>query len=200
MYIYFSHIAWITLLEICFFFYYVGPFGTKIIIRYIEYIIKNPIEDLDNLLDKWNITREQFMNDVYRKNSGTDIEHELYIDKQQGIHKRTYHNQMLLSTCVEFWSIFCLISILVYVIEKYYCKKNTLLPYRKQSIDDKELEQEVSPKMNILIFCKNGSQYILFGGSIVVFQFFFFTFVIFNYKPLSIEEIKYFVYNYLLNH
>lgn len=198
MYIYFSHIAWITLLEICFFFYYIGPVGTKIIMRFIENMIEGPIEDIDIILNKWNISREQFINDVYEIDDVSDIENELYMDKQRGIDTRTQHNNALLLLCVEFWTMFCFIGILVYIIEKCYCKKNTLLPYRKQSIDDDELQEEFDKRIKMFYYCKNGTQYVFFGGSILVFQFIFFTFVIFNYKPLSIQEIKYFVYHYLL--
>jgi len=200
MYIYFSHIAWITLLEICFFFYYIGPAGTKIIMRYIENMIEGPIEDIDIVLNKWNISRDQFILDIYQINNGTDIEDELYMEKQRGIDNRTRHNRALLLLCVEFWTMLCFIGILVYIIEKCYCKKNTLLPYRKHSIDDEELQEEFNKKIKMFYYCKNGTQYIFFGGSILAFQFLFFTFVIFKYKPLSIEEIKYFVYHYLLNH
>lgn len=200
-YIYFSHIAWITMLEICFFFYYIGPVGTKIIMRFIENMIKEPIEDIDVILNKWNITRTQFINDIYQIDDVTDVEHELYIDKQQGIHNRNQHNHALLLACTELWALFCLIGILVYIIEKCYCKKKQLLPYRKHSIDDNDDDsnEEFDKKIKMFIYCKNGTQYVFFGGSILVFQFIFFTFVIFQYKPLSIQEIKYFIYHYLLN-
>ena len=86
--------------------------------RFIENMIEGPIEDIDTILNKWNITRQQFINDIYQIDDVTDIEHELYMDKQRGIDTRTQHNNALLLLCVEFWTMFCLIGIFVYIIEK----------------------------------------------------------------------------------
>ena len=172
MYKIFLHISCITILEICFFFYYIGPAGTKIIMRYIENMIEGPIEDIDIVLNKWNISRDQFILDIYQINNGTDIEDELYMEKQRGIDNRTRHNRALLLLCVEFWTMLCFIGILVYIIEKCYCKKNTLLPYRKHSIDDEELQEEFNKKIKMFYYCKNGTQYIFFWWQYLSFPVF----------------------------
>ena len=43
-----------------------------------------------------------------------------------------------------------------------------------------------------------GLHYLIYGGSIITFQYLFFKYIVFEYKPLSIEEIKYYIYNELL--
>lgn len=44
------HIAGITIIEICFFFYYVGPMETQMFQKTIDILAKGPIEQLNNLL------------------------------------------------------------------------------------------------------------------------------------------------------
>ena len=76
-----------------------------------------------------------------------------------------------------------------------------LTHYRKNSLDDEELEKQIkkNKKHKILFLClKTTGHYIIFGVSIITFQYLFFQYVVFAYKPLSIEEIKYYVYNYLI--
>ena len=47
MYQIFFHIASITILEIGFFFYYIGPMETTIFLSYIDKIIRDPLKNLD---------------------------------------------------------------------------------------------------------------------------------------------------------
>ena len=73
--------------------------------------------------------------------------------------------------------------------------------YRKHSIDEEEFESQIeeAKKKNYIYVCiKTSTHYIIFGMSIIIFQYLFFQYVVFEYKPLSIEEIKYFVYQYLV--
>ena len=83
--------------------------------------------------------------------------------------------------------------------------------YRKNSIDVEELDNEIvlddntqdvkpdSYKKTRWLCLKTGSHYIIYGGSIITFQYLFFKYVVFEYKPLSIEEIKYYIYTNFLS-
>jgi hypothetical protein len=76
-----------------------------------------------------------------------------------------------------------------------------LTPYRKTSLDEQEIESQLEKgkKKKYLFLCiKTTGHYVIFGVSIITFQYLFFQYVVFEYKPLSIDEIKYYVYNYLL--
>ena len=85
MYQIFFHIASITILEICFFFYYVGPLETDIFLTYIRRILQGPIEHLDTILDKWNISRDDFLHSIYLENENSDdIRNQLNQDSLEG--------------------------------------------------------------------------------------------------------------------
>ena len=193
MYKTFLHISCITILEICFFFYYIGPLETDIFYSYIRRIIDGPLDKLD----------------------------------ETGKKEREKDNIELFYTTLEFWSIIPAVTILLFLCEFYYCycirkrKSKTILPienddlsdddilenemilspYRKNSLDEEELELQLKQERKnkyVYLCLKTGSHYLLFGISIITFQYIFFRYIVFEYKPLSIEEIKYYLYNYLL--
>lgn len=228
MYQIFFHIASITILEICFFFYYVGPLETDIFLTYIRRILQGPIEHLDTILDKWNISRDDFLHSIYLENENSDdIRNQLYQDSLEGKKEREEQNEELFFRTLEYWTAICATSLFLFVLQYCYekCWKKriqdngrSLLPdpsmnsmemhvIRKNSLDsddsyeyqdfDRETEQkrirEQRIKIFIIIF-----HYLIYGGSIITFQYLFFKYIVFEYKPLSIEEIKYYIYNELL--
>ena len=221
MYKIFLHISCITILEICFFFYYIGPLETDIFYTYIRRIIDGPLEQLDTTLGKWNISRKQFIEELYSESSDKDFESELENDRNAGKFERDKDNQKLFFVTIEYWSIIIGFTIFLFFCEciyHYYKLKHTkniiptddelienrMIPasnYRKHSIDEEELGLQLKEinKKNFAWFCvKTSGHYMIFGCSIITFQYLFFQYVVFEYKPLSIDEIKYFVYKYLI--
>tara|TARA_B100000513_G_C11865728_1_gene174300 strand:- start:207 stop:902 length:696 start_codon:yes stop_codon:yes gene_type:complete len=228
MYQIFFHIASITILEICFFFYYVGPLETDIFLTYIRRILQAPIEHLDNVLEHWNISREEFIHSIYLENENSDdIKNQLYQDSLEGKKEREEQNEELFFRTLEYWTAICATGILLFLLQYCYekCWKNrkqdggrTLLPdpsmssmemhvIRRNSLDsddgdeyqdfDRENEQ-VRAKERRIKALVIGLHYLIYGGSIITFQYLFFKYIVFEYKPLSIEEIKYYIYNELL--
>jgi hypothetical protein len=65
-----------------------------------------------------------------------------------------------------------------------------------QSLEDTENGHVDAKKKWLLLLTT--LHYIIYGGSIITFQYLFFKYIVFEYKPLSIGEIKYFVYSELL--
>lgn len=228
MYQIFFHIASITILEICFFFYYVGPLETDIFLTYIRRILQAPIEHLDNVLEHWNISREEFIHSIYLENENSDdIKNQLYQDSLEGKKEREEQNEELFFRTLEYWTAICATGILLFLLQYCYekCWKNrkqdggrSLLPdpsmssmemhvIRRNSLDsddgdeyqdfDRENEQ-VRAKETRIKALVIGLHYLIYGGSIITFQYLFFKYIVFEYKPLSIEEIKYYIYNELL--
>lgn len=221
MYKIFLHISCITILEICFFFYYIGPLETDIFYSYIRRIIKEPLKQLDKTLDKWNINRRQFIEEIYTETENDNFEKQLVVDRDDGKNQREKDNKDLFYTTIEYWSFILLFSFFLFLCQYIYfyrnLKHNKSIEivddefiengmvsgnnYRKHSIDEEELEAQIeeAKKKNFIYVCvKTSTHYIIFGISIITFQYLFFQYVVFEYKPLSIEEIKYFVYQYLI--
>tara|TARA_B100000424_G_scaffold270077_1_gene268508 strand:+ start:1051 stop:1743 length:693 start_codon:yes stop_codon:yes gene_type:complete len=229
MYKIFLHVSCITVLEICFFFYYIGPLETDIFYSYIKRIINGPLDRLDDSLSMIGIDRKQFIQLIYSQDQDDDIEQRLKDESAFGKEQRENDNLTLFKTTMEYWSIIIAFTIFLFLSQLtfYYCvmrrkSKNILpindiesdnnsdilenemilTPYRKTSLDEEELEKQLknNNKHKILFLClKTTGHYIIFGASIITFQYLFFQYVVFAYKPLSIEEIKYYVYNYLVN-
>ena len=65
MYQIFLHISSITILEICFFFYYIGPLETKIFYNYIERLMDVPLKTIYQSLELWGITGNQFIEGIF---------------------------------------------------------------------------------------------------------------------------------------
>lgn len=241
MYQIFFHIASITILEICFFFYYVGPLETRIFLSYIKRILNGPMANLDAALAQWHISKEDFINGLYLENqNAADLEHSLYKDSLEGRRSRQKDNEILFFHTLEYWTAICGAGILFFFLQLCYQRfrqnktsKNVVTltsdqslnslemqVYRKDSIDSDSDETDILYNNHIQVrkidqnqedtennsldakkkwlFLLTTLHYIIYGGSIITFQYLFFKYIVFEYKPLSIGEIKYFVYSELL--
>ena len=210
MYKIFLHISSITILEICFFFYYIGPLETEVFLNYIRKIIQEPVSNLDDILIKWDLSKQQFINDIYdmENEPNNDTKEQLYLDSKKGKNDRMLDNQELFNQTLQYWVYIAAFTIVLLGVENIYnYMQDKKLRYRKNSLDDNEEEntidtiqfEEKEPTyVNVEKCFKVTFKYAIFGGSIVTFQYLFFQYVVFEYKPLSIEEIKYYVYGYLI--
>jgi hypothetical protein len=208
MYEVFLHISSISLLEICFFFYYIGPLETRIILTYLRKMLNGSVSTLNIILSKWDINKDDFINTIYLIDNNSNAKKQLYLDSETGKEERITENEELFKETLEYWTMIMALTIFVFGIEKIYnYMQDKNVRYRKSSIDDEdeqsiiensEIDESYRVK-NMIKFCKLGFQYVLFGSGIVSFQYLFFEYVVFEYKPLSIEEIKYYAYCYLIN-
>lgn len=208
MYEVFFHISSISLLEICFFFYYIGPLETRMFLTYLRKMLNGSVSTLNIILSKWDINRDDFINTIYLIDNNSNAKEQLYLDSEIGKEERTIENEELFKKTIEYWTIIMALTTFVFGIEKIYnYMQDKNVRYRKSSIDDEDEEsiienskiEESDRVKNIKKWCKIGCQYVLFGSGILSFQYLFFEYVVFEYKPLSIEEIKYHAYCYLIN-
>ena len=116
----FLHVSCITILEICFFFYYIGPLETDIFYSYIKRIISGPLEQLDNTLEKWNISRKQFIEELYSQSTDSDFENKLEREKDYGKMQRDEDNRQLFFNTIEYWSCILAFTFFLYLCEWIY--------------------------------------------------------------------------------
>lgn len=225
MYQIFLHISSITILEICFFFYYIGPLETKIFYNYIKRLLNVPLNTLQESLSIWGITRQQFLQGIVSIDNSTNVQQDLYLASEQGKNKRIKENTKLFYLTLEIWSILVFLSIFIFSFEFFYkkirykYKKNQtqflsdefiinetntdLQNYRKNSTDEAVLEdelQQIEKKKKIKTVLKLAFEYSIYGTCIIGFQYLFFNYVVFEYKPLSSEEMEYYIYMEFVNY
>lgn len=251
MYSVLFHVSGIALLEICFYFLYIGPMETIIFTDKVERLANEPLNNPYVLPSfRYNSTEVSNENEyidfdiIYPKSNGmikfsfnnflqnipgfndTLIYNDIKNDKDRAIERRNAKNHTLLIATIEYWILVTFLNILIYFVIKQYKSINKLKKtngvttvsstsmdeeslemvevnsYRRYSIDDEHLEtstEVTSPqRKQIAKVCKNVLHYVFFGICLMSFQYMFFKNVIMVYDPLSIEEVKYIVYNLIL--
>ena len=237
MYSILFHVSGIAILEICFYFYYIGPMETVIFTDKVERLAKEPIDSIDppstpiptlssTITNPFPLIPDiiPIPNDIVENNS-TETEDDfldrLKEERDNAIDERKEKNDKLFLKIIEYWIAMLFMSFLVYFIVKNYKEQKKLqkrngvvdVPsrefdeeslelvdinsYRRSSIDDEHLEANIAQNSKCIKILKKVAHYILFGGCIITFQYFFFQNIVLVYDPLSIEEVKYIIYKEL---
>lgn len=206
------HIAGIAVLEICFYFYYIGPIESKMFQNNILLLIKEPLYDYDHLIHQYPL-----ITNVSEFDSGViDVYYNEYNEYNRGKLLREHANYNLFISTLYKWCVFVAIGFFIYGLEcKYnqYIKKdkseiNYIIDddnietnieeytpvYRKNSIDETNIYQPLQHKYrNKIIY------YVSFGGCVLLFEYLFFQYIVLYYKPLSINELRYIILHSFLN-
>jgi hypothetical protein len=145
MYSIFVHLSGIAILEICFFFYYVGPMETTMFENTVKKLTNEPsvnlniamveMPDLKLDLQKFIYIAFNSGNGQLNLNEDTNATTDDYSDKNRdkmlreleelrdyGIERRNEHNHDLFIQTLEYWSMLCAFTLLVCIIE-YICSK-----------------------------------------------------------------------------
>jgi hypothetical protein len=156
----------------------------------------------------------------------TKIYNDVKNDRDAAIDRRELKNNKLFIATMEYWIAITFGNILFYFLIKHYKSIKKLEKmngtttvstmnmdeesfelveintYRRRSIDDDdeplETNQNDIKKKKMIKVCNLLLHYLLFAVCLVSFQYMFFKNVILVYDPLSIEEVKYIVYNLIL--
>lgn len=141
MYIILLHITGIAIVEILFFFEYIGPIETRLFKDSLNRILKQSINDDKSIIfialnqDIITIIGDQINDDQGdRKNMNTYME-DLNLE---GVHKRTTHNHKLFIEILYYWGVLCACSLIVMVIQlkiTSYCNKKEELLNSDQHIE-----------------------------------------------------------------
>jgi hypothetical protein len=202
MYSMLFHISGIAILEIIFFFYYIGPMETFIFKNKVKQLSDEPIGLIPN---------NTIINDYeYSTYNQTDIVlNELDSQQIDAINEREEKNHQLFIATIQYWGIITAsLLILILIINRYRHIKWSDIQQRASSITDEEslelVDVKIEPHLEIKAtpdknkeMCYNITHYVFFGGCIICFQYLFFQNVVMVYDPLSIEEVKYITYTQL---
>ena len=226
MYSILFHVAGIAIIEICFYFIYIGPIESSIFEDKIKHLIYIPNQD-ENIQNIYN-SIQYFLNESTKNlkyNNNESLKNYLLQQSNKGLELRNTKNQELFYQSIKYWLYFTLFSIFIFLIyyynyKKYLIKKKNgttnilsqqnfinydsdlddememinLTLYRKNSIDDEQIEQLKYCSKNNKKNIYNILYYLMFTCSLIGFQYLFFKFIVSKYIPLSNDELRYIIY------
>jgi len=144
MYSIFAHISGIAILEICFFFFYVGPMETRMFEKTVTQLTNEPIIDFNLAMIEYpdyKVDLQKFIYiafnagnlqmtsitdtsvDDFSENSQKELLYEMEELRDKGIARRDEKNNELFISTVEYWSILCAFTLILFVTERMCCKQ-----------------------------------------------------------------------------
>jgi hypothetical protein len=223
MYSIIFHIAGIAILEICFYFYYIGPVESKMFEQNILLLLKEPLYEYNNLYIQYPIHKIiTNISEITNITEGKLIQN-IYDEYKSARHMREKQNYELFMYTMKYWCMLLGFGIFMYGLKyKYnlYKKKQKVSDtviidivensellrntqdYRKNSIDESDPEQE--PEQIIIqsphkIYRNKIIYYVSFGSCVLFFEYIFFQYIVLFYNPLSNRELRYIILNSFLN-
>lgn len=210
MYSILFHILWLSLLEIIFYFEYIGPLETKTYKNTIKRLSHN--ENNNNyIINPYNTSNIINLNDIDINNNGKK--------------NRENYNYNLYKKALSYWFIFLFVVIFIYFcififkylkylenkkrnniiseIEFSSVRNRTLTEDSNDIYSDNEDSNIENYNKNIKfidfnnikkIIIKKVFYYLLLGILIITFEYLLFNYIIIKYKVLSDDEIKYELY------
>ena len=211
MYSILFHLLWLSLLEIIFYFEYIGPLETKTYENTIKRLGKNNNENNNYLIDPYNISNIINLNDIEQKTKNSKND------------RKKYNNKLYLNAIYYWFILLSLILTLYFCILVYNYYKYLLIKRDEHQIEfvtirnrtlsnDIESSDEIQTNNENNVFIDYNKVrkvlkrkivfYILLGILILSFEYLFFNYIVMKYKVLSDEEIINLIYkliNPLLN-
>ena len=193
MYVIFIHITGLALIEILFYFFYIGNMETQMFIKNIKHLLKN--ENLNINYNMYNTTMLESQNYTFinyyqaRANNGEQ--------------ERIKNNNKLFTEALLGFIIILTITFVVVLVEFMLQKKNIKKIRSLESVNNICLEMveynstnsheiqriDENPEPNKYI--KFVIHTILYAGLMIAFEYWFFNAIIMKYKVISNEEIEY---------
>ena len=180
------HIFGIALLEILFYFLYMGPVETDFFKISFEKSISDMFKD-DISVSIFNIPTNisEYNNPYYQQQSQLQTL-EYQENSISGRNNREENNFTLFKNTITIYIIGLSILLFVFLIKKLY------INFKKRD------NEETTPLINNNYKVKlKIASYLIFGGMIVLFEYMFFKYVILNYQVISNGEIQYLMYKQL---
>jgi len=194
------HILVISVIEIIFYFNYVGPLESRIFKD--SFVTPTPDTNHEIFINNNTIN---YINDNYVKNI-TDIYEK---ESQIGENERDDHNHRLYQNTLNYWYCSLGISIFIFIIEiiiKKYIKKLKdkrnndnfegieLTPINSDSSMINLIENDKNKlNCNKIKILKTCLFYLFLFGGIFLFEYIFFQKVILNYHIISKKELEYLI-------
>lgn len=208
MYSILFHLLWLSLLEIIFYFEYIGPLETKTYQNTIKRLIKDKKNEENNyLIDPYNTSNIINLN---------DMEYNINDAKKD----REEYNYDLYMKSINYWLILLGGIMFFYIIILFYKYKQYLLRKQEMNINQTGIEfttvrnrtltadtddfsdiSDVQYEETFLnyhkikkVFIKKCFFYLSLGILILGFEYLFFNYIIIKYKVLSDDEILFQIY------
>ena len=209
MYSIFFHLLWLSLLEIIFYFEYIGPLETNT----YKKTIKRLINDKNDLI--------VFDNYTFNTSKIIHIDNSDFNADQAQEDRENYNNELYIKS-IHYWLILFGIIMSFSSIILYYKYRQYLERKKEMDINNREIEfitvrnrtftqdtDELSDNNDIYYkkdekfidyyklkkqFIKKGIFYIGLGLLIIGFEYLFFNYIVMKYKVLSDDEILYQIY------
>ena len=195
------HICGIAILEIIFYFTYIGPMETQL----FKETFKNSLNSLykDNTQSNTHYLNTTILLDYYDQNSDLDQQLKSNADKYEK--ERIKYNNNLFYEMSIYWVILFSITVVIYFIT-YYFKNKYVKENNKemQQIAIHDIEDNVNEEnVNLILkeensktnYCYKLLYYITFGGLILLFEYIFFQYIVTQYHVISQGEIKYIIFS-----
>ena len=180
------HIFGIALLEILFYFLYMGPVETDFFKISFEKSISDMFKD-DISVSIFNIPTNisEYNNPYYQQQSQLQTL-EYQENSISGRNNREENNFTLFKNTITMYIIGLSILLFVFLIKKLY------IHFKKRDTEETTPLINNNYKVKLKI-----ASYLIFGGMIVLFEYMFFKYVILNYQVISNGEIQYLMYKQL---
>ena len=211
MYSILFHLLWLSLLEIIFYFEYIGPLETKTYENTIKRLVNNNNNN-NYLIDPYNVSNIINLNDIEFSTQNAQKDREKY-NKDLYI-KSIYYWFVLLSFILLFYFF-----IFIYKYYNHLKNKNIEQEIEFVTIRNRTLSNDIELSDENELITQNNRKfidyysikktlkkkfifYILLGILILTFEYLFFNYIVIKYKVLSDDEIINLIYkliNPLLN-
>lgn len=214
MYSIFFHTTGLALIEILFYFYYIGPMESN--------IFKNTMKDIINENKIIQIYNTSLIRDNINDDSINFIDDYEKLVKEKKDDRREY-NKKLFNDTIIYWIIMLGVSIFILILYKILKNKKCFKGhYLMESSSDVSIEMiEDITSRNILSRCEENSEnseflndinkkktckkfiimkslyYLSLILMILGFEYIFFNYVVLKYKVISKEEMEYLLYKEL---
>ena len=194
MYVIFIHISGLALIEILFYFYYIGNMETQMFIKNIKHLLNNEHLNINYIM--YNNTIPQNINytyiDYYKSRANN------------GEKERNENNSHLFSDAIIGFVVIISITMFVILFEFYYKKEEIKKIRSMESISNVCLEMveyrhpqnEINQQNEVPVEKKNNIKTIIFhiilySGLLISFEYWLFNYIVMKYKVISNEEIEY---------
>lgn len=197
MYVIFFHISGLALIEILFYFFYIGKMETQMFTNNINHLLNEEEKTID--YDMYNVTFPEYNNTFIKYYE---------IRAQNGEDERRKRNFQLFADATAGLIVILSITCIITFFEIFFKKKNVRRVSSMDSVRniciemaeysqtntttptttnfEETPEQTQTNKLKIFIF-----HIILYSGLLVSFEYWLFNNIIMKYKVISNEEIEY---------
>ena len=209
MYKIFLHLLGLAILEILFYFYYIGPFEHKVFEDSFSNSISGLIKKLDSNYEHPSFIINVNISDIKRNDQ---VLNELKFSAKESEMEREDYNHELFMRTMSYWiysfSALLIIMLIHFIFNNYHKIKNNFrenpeieLVELNQSSNDRFEDDSIQmePKKN-RIYIIDILKYLFFGGLVLLFEYLFFKYIVLEYHIITDNQIQYLIYQQMYSY